>query len=683
VTLVDWALSDAWQRDFPSSRFRLGQPSRNAATVLSSPNRKLWAELSKREPNVGEAVFDRVFNFVAGEEPEMVKEAEKKYGISYAGHFQRIVESFFRQDEDWIPESRQSEFYFHLFRNLLDYVDTLAYQQLLFIFVLDLPFILVKHYRKPTPEDAIEAHILTILKKAFEYTIVIEAYSRPMDGNQKLCQRIRPVRAPPIASQERMMKSQACAFTIREVPMLSPPMTDGRIERNPYGSNNPGYRKRLEDRIERFGLQNQLRTSGRSTVSPEELFDRATSCAYFLLSTIDTMLTEKPELLVILQRLPATSQGSEKALEPSILEYLLAIGVYSDKDSPVAPLAFRLARLIAHGYKGLQYKFRTGAFEDSEEPLPESTPRFGDPVYNQLVAAYAQDFQFGYPLTSQMIAGFEIFWNQRYMELQPSVVAGDPEFDPVRYPVIELDILGRDHQTVMRTWKWKRPRGNTPLEIYTHFLFYDPAPSDFFSQAILRVIDLYHDYTKQFRNPDEKEFDSDEDYAEYQEQLLRYDIVFYDVLRTVFRANDGKIIDMTAIGDLLPYPHNLLYQWGREQKIRAPLNGAPIEFGLLWLRCDFFTEQAGTTPMIDLPAARIPDGISDIRKPRYKRLYAGDFDIGEDAPTPIERSIQPHDKPTDRDGLRDLTEEESLSPGSLASMSVARSRRSSTVGRWK
>jgi hypothetical protein len=85
----------------------------------------------------------------------MVKDAEKTEGISYARNFQRIIEYFHHRDPNWIPESRQGEFYFHLFQNLLNYVDTLAYQQLLFSFALDFPFVLEKHYEKHSTEDAI------------------------------------------------------------------------------------------------------------------------------------------------------------------------------------------------------------------------------------------------------------------------------------------------------------------------------------------------------------------------------------------------------------------------------------------------------------------------------------------------------------------------------------------------
>jgi hypothetical protein len=54
VTLVDWALSDEWTDHIHGRlKLHLGQPSRNAATILSTPNQELWAELSKRGELLG------------------------------------------------------------------------------------------------------------------------------------------------------------------------------------------------------------------------------------------------------------------------------------------------------------------------------------------------------------------------------------------------------------------------------------------------------------------------------------------------------------------------------------------------------------------------------------------------------------------------------------------------------
>jgi hypothetical protein len=364
---------------------------------------------------------------------------------------------------------------------------------------------------------------------------------------------------------------------------------------NPYAWANETYKPHLIARIQRFGLSKQTKRT-------EEGFTHAKTCAYLLLSSVDNVLVENPDLLPILQRLPQNQ-------EPSVLEYLLAIGVYSDKDSPIAPLAFRLVRWIAHGYEGFRYKFLADKYDDPEEPPSPPKGCFGDPVYDRLVTAYAEDFLFSYPLTSQMAAGFEIFWNHRYKGLEPNTIC---DIRVHKYEKVELDIRGLDNNTVIKQWTWERPHyhGHTPLEVYAHFLFYDPAPSDFFTQSILKVINFYHSYTARFRNHEGKEFGTDEEYAEFQETLFKHDIVFFDVLRTPFKNNRGQVVTMTDLVNLLLFPCQHLGELPKGLKIRTAVNGAPMEFGRLWKGSDFFTDSDGPTAMCAHPAVQLLGEVS-------------------------------------------------------------------------
>jgi hypothetical protein len=88
--LARYALTNEWASDIPAallSRYRLAQPSRNAATVLSAPSRKLMRLLNEAE---GVPVRQRVFDFIYPTASGFNKDPV------LAGHFQRIVASICR-----------------------------------------------------------------------------------------------------------------------------------------------------------------------------------------------------------------------------------------------------------------------------------------------------------------------------------------------------------------------------------------------------------------------------------------------------------------------------------------------------------------------------------------------------------------------------------------------------------
>jgi hypothetical protein len=99
----------------------------------------------------------------------------------------------------------------------------------------------------------------------------------------------------------------------------------------------------------------------------------------------------------------------------------------------------------------------------------------------------------------------------------------------------------------------------------------------------------------------------------------------------------------------------------KEQKLRAPLNGAPVEFGLLWLNGDFFIDGTGTTRMIEHPAAQLAPKVAEELNAR-KQLYevGSSAYVVEDKPElmtgPAPRP-EPMTVPATSTGLQDLEED--------------------------
>jgi hypothetical protein len=336
------------------------------------------------------------------------------------------------------------------------------------------------------------------------------------------------------------------------------------------------------------------------------------------------MLLEQPQLLTLMQALPDAARPEDAP--PTLLEYLLAIGVYSDCDSPVGPLAFRLVLRIAHGYEG----FRTSSSLDlsrdeahqyadvmldvlpeQQDEFPESRPcaRFARAFYQRLVAAYAEDFRFAYPVTNQMAAAFAIFWDHEYADLTPGTVFHNSELDKIRYTDPVMPILNPDESESGDTYPpAPRPRRPfTPLDVFVHMLFFDPPHRDDLNLLILRVLHWYHEACFSIRHED---YDHDDRaaYAEYQKKLYDCDLPFYNFVTTKF-AVGGELLDMTNLTRALPMNWRDA-RWNRNRgTVRAPVNGAVFVFGYFWVQSEFFYDDSGRLILGQAPGATLDDSV--------------------------------------------------------------------------
>jgi hypothetical protein len=353
----------------------------------------------------------------------------------------------------------------------------------------------------------------------------------------------------------------------------------------PY-RRDPDYEARLDAHAARFGLQRPLE------MPTEEAYEDARLETYLLLGVLQAALPENPDLLTAWQRLP--DPGGPWA--PSILEYLIAIGVYSDRTSIAASVAFRIARLIGFGYGGLVAPSRIDPPDAGDEPVA-SNPQYGSDAYAAIVADYAPDFWFDAALTPQMVAAFATFWDCRYANLTGGLTLGK----------IEVSLFNSAGDPTQE--KWERPArtlGLTPLEFFGHYLLFDPAPSDALNHKILGILNFHDEHCNEVRH--EKIVpDSDEAHFAYQRRLFDREAVILDFFRTKFPFGP-EMVDMGAMRRAVPLPPgDSYYVECPEPRRRAVMNGAIVEFLILVTEGDLFTDQFGFNPLFDLVNDVLPD----------------------------------------------------------------------------
>jgi hypothetical protein len=308
---------------------------------------------------------------------------------------------------------------------------------------------------------------------------------------------------------------------------------------------------------------------------------------------VQCLLIENPDALRVLQRLPDLPEADWDPEFPevwplSIVELLLAIGVYSDRGALVSSLAFRLVGLIAYGYGA----FPNFAEAAAEEPV-ESEPRFGHPTYTRLVHLYAKDIIFSFPPTNQMLAAFPIFWNCPYDEFMLRDVG------PERSPELEFDLLDIDGNSTGEKWTAPRATTLTPLEVLGHYILYDPAPLDSFNNAVLGILMWYNNYCHHLRV---RECQDTPQYVELQKQIYDADLVIFRFLERKFKWS-GQSRTMQALWDAFPLdPTHGHYIEKEKQKRRAVMNGVIVEFLEFLVRGEFFFEPFATTYMVDCTA---------------------------------------------------------------------------------
>jgi hypothetical protein len=599
VTLAKWALHQEWEIVSDFKTFKREQPSVNATQLLSSPNRRLWERLTNPDSKVGPALFNFVLHFLDDPVPPVRSSLSDREDFrlrpTSAGHFQRIFEHFLRQGESWIPQEKCQNFYKQVLDFSIKHVDILAYRELLGHLAVDAVFVPMTAYSAAIPDDSLECLFREILSSAMAEVAVLEKGPPPNEASTKETVTTSPgsasVTTPPLdlsflrASNPVSIDGTSLEPPPQTGPGRRPPPRDGTV-----------YTRRLQERLSRFEI-----------APADSDFEDAKVRAYLLLSAIQELLSVIPENLTILQRI------SDGKVSP--LELLLAIGVYADSASMVAPVAFRLVRLIAGGYPSLSWVGRsmfTG--EIAEEPDVDVKGLEGTEQYEKLVMDYAPDFLFDLPMTNQMIAAFPTFWNFRNPNFTPVWItsAGTP------LAKLAYNYVDREGNPIATKWEYTLPPGFTPMEAFVHTVFYDEPMSDLFNRFVLGILNRYDKESKTLKG-------KVDDSIEHQKCVFERDIVVLNILRIQFKWLEGSA-DIRALKEkVIPLrPIDPFYSKKSKEQKRTVLNGAIVGLFLTFLLGEFFTWHTGFTPMIN------DVGLSDVERTvtQYQRMCESEMERG-------------------------------------------------------
>jgi hypothetical protein len=212
----------------------------------------------------------------------------------------------------------------------------------------------------------------------------------------------------------------------------------------------------------------------------------------------------------------------------------------------VSVQAFRLLKMVLYGLDITDIITIKGIWTDGE---------VGD-----LVDLYAEDFEFGDPLTPQMIAAFRVFWNHRYENL----TFEGRGWEPLRFPLVDEE--GDDIQEQL--FEHNRSPAMTPLEKFGSLLLDEPPLSDAFNFQIFSALKFWHDWANQRRQTTEPN-----DWFERQKEIIRADLVIGDFLRSPVRLGD-RIVQLTErLESVIPLVPTDNYNYLCQPVPRVPLNG--------------------------------------------------------------------------------------------------------------
>jgi hypothetical protein len=230
-----------------------------------------------------------------------------------------------------------------------------------------------------------------------------------------------------------------------------------------------------------------------------------------------------------------------------------------------------------------------------------------------------------------MAAAFAIFWDHRYRDLKPAQVFGEPKL-PLRYPDPIVHIVGTDFSETEETYPPRqRVRTDfTPLEVFGHFVLFDPPHRDDLNLLILRVLHWYHQSCLPIRQR-AVDFNNAQEFTKYQQDVYEADIRFFRFVTTQFPVG-AECLNLIALTRAFPLrPGDPLWDNQPRGVVRAPLNGAALVFGYFWFQSEFYSDDFGITNLGRVPDATMPDKVAAaIESDKY--FVKADMILGERPP---------------------------------------------------
>jgi hypothetical protein len=548
----EWALTDRWNYPALDKQFRRFEVNRNAATYLSTPSKRLGVVI-REHPSECRLLLD----FLS---------TDKSTDQVFACNFQQIVECVFWQRIEWAIDP---SFLSRLIEFSISNVHILCYHQLLMHIAIDCPRLLSRAF------GGLPGFGIRLLKGIACHVVDIEATlssdilaSRADRLLQALTRANYPYRIVP-DRQAIPRCHHPLTIERREFP---PPLVIDFQRGEHVLVSNAEYDSRRQAR------QNL------ADYTPSSLAQRDSSTrAYLLLNCFQTIGKLNPAIF-------------DLRLDQLALELLLMCGIYSDANSMVSVIAFKLLYVMIYGKKAnpdllslpsIYFNRDIMIHGKKANPALESLPSiYFNPEVIRLIDDYAQDFDFSSNITPQMLAAFPIFWNHRYAHLATTK-------RPLKYPplTIEWNPPLSGEQVKYPKSVWRRPLGLTPLEFYGRFLLEDPPLSDRFNGQMLRILRMIDREQKRLMASV-----SQDDYLHYQKILTEKAIIVFDFLRTEFPF-EGEMVDMRVLSKFLPLKPTDPILWTLQRRCRVPLNGAIIAFANFLSTTCIFDLADGTSPL--------------------------------------------------------------------------------------
>jgi hypothetical protein len=516
-------------------------------------------------------VFDRVLNFVKS--PSALDRV-------FAGHFQRILESFLAHDFDWIPDL--SEFLRSILSFAIAHVDVLAYQQFLWHLPSDFETALsaMEDWACPDPQPEADA------------VPFVGFFNELLEGAARECFAIRDIlgRFPDLGDRLRRVKDRLPERTNRYRPMsrLKKPLPLPPYILNPTEVTTwtapADYAVRLARR--RVGVE----AVPADDEAAAQALALARTRAYLLLALLQGVVSEKADF------------ANDILRAPRLLELLFMCGVYADPHSMVAPAAFRILETLRYGNPDL------GIPPASSEDAA---------LLARIAAEYAPDIEFTTELTAKMCAAFPLFWNQPIAGA-PEVNGGEPIEAELLAPFPPADAP----PATFPRWAPTRSTRPTPLVLYGRFLVDDPPLNQAIGVRIVQVLRAYHEDGIKVREDIPAAPITHKDYFAYQKKVLDLDWPFVEFLRAKFPFGVDKTdVDMSILNTVLPLsPMDPYFSNATSERHRVALNGALVEFADFWTSTNFLEFGDGSTSQLQESIPKL-DSVAAAEVLVYSRLY--------------------------------------------------------------
>jgi hypothetical protein len=399
----------------------------------------------------------------------------------FAGHWERIVEMFFRkytliQEKDK-PDSDQVKLAAlrKSLRGVIDFVvknpEVLAYQYLLSRLIIDFGHVLAIAWPQ---ESCPERHLVVkILDHAARRVFRLNAYlAQPVLGQEYVQKRFQnSFQASFLATDRQTFRPITWQYKAVPKPVYMPDVS--RASKNPALVWQDTLQRLVHNRTQPSALRKQWEETVGVKSHPGHPPDFLTDSIYLLLNSLQTALLEVPDAI-----LPILT-------DDTVVSRLLVCAVWADPISMVAPQAFRILRQIFYPLwyndEPDQNFLRTQRIDAS----PTVDVQQDRTTFARLIGQFAEEFVFSSLPFPQMVAAISIFWDHPY----PSLPNDGPPVAEKVWTVTSVDGAAKPLTF----------RGQTPLEFYNHYLLHEPSWSDALNYQMLRILEMKEDEINVFR----------------------------------------------------------------------------------------------------------------------------------------------------------------------------------------